>query len=162
MRENYPQRSPKPLDMHFRQIDARRGAAGHILKLADEKVLLRFQPSNPPMRKPAAIALLFISVACASIALAQVPANPAALTAAQRDAMAVFASMDGVRRGPVWTILTTGEKHHVTQTERIGPFLDGPVQVIEGRGYDSDGKVAFNAFGTISFNPAIHACTLNS
>lgn len=70
--------------------------------------------------------------------------------------------MDGVRRGPVWTILTTGEKHHVTPTERIGPFLDGSVQVIGGRGYDSDGKVAFNAFGTISFNPAIHTYTVNS
>lgn len=54
------------------------------------------------MRKPAAIALLFISVACASIALAQVPANPIALTAAQRDAMALFASMDGIIRVDGW------------------------------------------------------------
>ena len=64
--------------------------------------------------------------------------------------MLPLASMDGVWRGPAWTILPSGEKHSVTQTERIGPLLDGSVKVIEGRGYDADGKVAFNAFGTIS------------
>ena len=53
-----------------------------------------------------------------------------------------------------WTLLPSGEKHAITQTERIGPFLDGSVRVIEGRGYDADGKVAFNSFGTISYNPA--------
>ena len=39
--------------------------------------------------------------------------------------------MDGVWRGPSWTILPSGEKHVGTQTERIGPFLDGSVKVIE-------------------------------
>jgi hypothetical protein len=65
-------------------------------------------------------------------------------------------------RGPGWTILPSGEKHTFTQTERIGPFLDGSVKVIEGRGYDPDGKVTFNAFGTISFNPATKVYTLHS
>src|SRR5258708_15341747 len=95
-------------------------------------------------------------------ARAQGPPNPATLIAAQRDAMARLAYMDGVWRGPAWTILPSGEKHDVTQTERIGPFLDGSIKVIEGRGYDAAGKVGFNAFGTISFNPATSAYTLHS
>ena len=65
-------------------------------------------------------------------------------------------------RGPAWTILASGEKHTITQTERIGPFLDGSVKVIEGRGYDHDGKVTFNAFGTISYDPGKKTYTLHS
>ena len=114
------------------------------------------------MHKLAAIAFLVISIFSPPTAIAQVRQNPATLIAAQRDAMAVFAAMDGVWRGPAWTILPSGEKHSITQTERIGPFLDGSVKVIEGRGYDTDGKVTFNAFGTISFDPATRAYTLHS
>ena len=88
--------------------------------------------------------------------------DPAALIAAQREAMAPLAFMDGVWRGPAWTVLSSGEKHNITQTERIGPFLDGSVKVIEGRGYNADGTVGFNAFGTISYNPATHVYTLHS
>jgi hypothetical protein len=40
----------------------------------------------------------------------------------------------------------------VTQTERIGPFLDASVKVIEGRSYGVDGKVGFNALGIISYD----------
>jgi hypothetical protein len=93
---------------------------------------------------------------------AQERPDPAALIAAQREAMAPLAYMDGVWRGPAWTILRSGEKHNITQTERIGPFLDGSIKVIEGRGYDASGKVSFNAFGTISYNPAKHVYTLHS
>ncbi len=88
--------------------------------------------------------------------------DPATLIAAQREAMARLSIMDGVWRGTAWTILPSGVKHTITQTERIGPFLDGSVKVIEGRGYDPDGKVTFNAFGTISYNPATRAYTLHS
>src|SRR5438093_3100498 len=88
--------------------------------------------------------------------------DSAALIKAQREAMATFAFMDGVWRGPAWTMLPSGEKHNIIQTERIGPFLDGSVKVIEGRGYNPDGSVGFNAFGTISYNPATRAYTLHS
>jgi hypothetical protein len=88
--------------------------------------------------------------------------DPAAVIAAQREAMARLAFMDGVWRGPAWSILPSGQKHDVTQTERIGPFLEGSVKVIEGRGYDASGKVGFNAFGTISYTPDKHAYTLHS
>src|SRR6185295_15264103 len=84
------------------------------------------------------------------------------LIAAQKEAMAPLAFMDGVWRGPAWTILPSGEKHSITQTERIGPFLDGTVKVIEGRGYDASGKVTFNAFGVVSFDPGKKAYAFHS
>ena len=114
------------------------------------------------MHKFSALAFLITTALSPLTTIAQGRQNPATLIAAQRDAMAVFANMDGVWRGPAWTILPSGEKHTITQTERIGPFLDGSVKVIEGRGYDPDGKVTFNAFGTISFNPATRVYTLHS
>jgi hypothetical protein len=87
--------------------------------------------------------------------------DSAALISAQREAMKAFAAMDGVWRGPAWTILPSG-KHDITQTERIGPFLDGSIKVIEGRGYNADGSVGFNAFGIISYDPATKVYTLHS
>lgn len=76
--------------------------------------------------------------------------------------MVKLSFMDGAWRGTAWTILPTGEKHTITQTERIGPFLDGSVKVTEGRGYDPDGKLAFNAFGTISFDPTTRVYTMHA
>ncbi len=95
-------------------------------------------------------------------AAAQGRSDPAALLAAQKDAMKAFAAMDGVWRGPAWSLRPNGEKHTITQTERIGPFLDGSVKVLEGRGYEPDGRVSFNAFGTISYDPATKAYALHS
>jgi hypothetical protein len=82
--------------------------------------------------------------------------------AAQREALAALSFLDGVWRGPATTTLSQGETHAITQTERVGPFLDGSVRVIEGRGYEPDGKVSFNAFAIISYNPATRAYTLRS
>src|SRR5713226_1870552 len=109
-----------------------------------------------------AFALLLIVGGASFAALAQGPPDSAKLIGAQREAMLPLAFMDGVWRGPAWTILPSGEKHTITQTERIGPFLDGSVKVIEGRGFDPDGKVTFNAFGIISYNPASRAYTIHS
>ena len=109
----------------------------------------------------AAVALL-MTVGVWSAALGQGRPDPAKLIAAQQEAMVKLSFMDGVWRGDAWTILPSGEKPAITQTERIGPFLDGSVKVIEGRGYDSDGKLTFNAFGTISYNPATRAFTMHS
>lgn len=115
-----------------------------------------------PFEKTVAGVAVLIAAAASLPALAQGRPDSAALIAAQRDALQAFAGMDGVWRGPAWTILPNGDKHTITQTERVGPFLDGSVKVIEGRGYDADGKLSFNAFGTISFNPASRAYTLHS
>ena len=109
-----------------------------------------------------ALVFLLIAGGMSLAALGQGRPDPATLIAAQREAMVALASMDGVWRGPAWTILPSGEKHTLTQTERIGPFLDGSVKVIEGKGYEADGKVGFNAFGTISYNPATRTYTLHS
>ncbi|TRZ56604.1 MAG: DUF1579 domain-containing protein [Rhodocyclaceae bacterium] len=97
-----------------------------------------------------------------SSAVGQGRPDPAKVIAAQQESMLKLAFMDGVWRGSAWTILPSGEKHAITQTERIGPFLDGSVKVIEGRGYDAAGKVTFNAFGTVSYNPATRAYTMHS
>lgn len=105
---------------------------------------------------------IVVTIGVSGTANGQGRQDPAVAIAAQREGMASLAFMDGVWRGPAWTILPSGEKHSVTQTERIGPFLDGSVKVLEGRGYDSEGKVTFNAFGTISYNPATHVYTLHS
>jgi hypothetical protein len=106
--------------------------------------------------------LLLLAEGMSLTALGQGRPDPATLLKAQREAMAPLAFMDGVWRGPAWTVLQSGEKHHITQTERIGPFLDGAVKIIEGRGYNTDGSVGFNAFGTISYDPATKVYTLHS
>jgi hypothetical protein len=113
-------------------------------------------------RRLAAVSLLAVSAAFSPALSAQARPDPAALISAQKEAMAPLAYMDGVWRGPAWTILPSGEKHNITQTERIGPFLDGSVKVIEGRGYDAGGKITFNAFGTISYDPGKKTFTLHS
>ena len=78
--------------------------------------------------------------------------NPEALLSAQRKAMVSLAFMDGVWQGSAWTLLPSGKKHHITQTERIGPFLCGALKVIEGRGYEKDKTLSFNALGIISYD----------
>ena len=108
-------------------------------------------------------AVLALSLAgLAPAADAQGRPDPAATVAAQREALAKLSFLDGLWRGPAWTISPSGEKHTVTQTERVGPFLDGAVKVIEGLGYEADGKVAFNALGVISYSPATGAYSLRS
>jgi len=97
-----------------------------------------------------------------SPATAQQGRDPASLVAAQRAAMLAVRVMDGVWRGTAWTLLPSGEKHVVTQTERIGPFLDGSVKVIEGRRYEADGSVSFIALGIISYKPDTRAYAMRS
>ena len=78
-------------------------------------------------------AILILTVGVSLTVAAQERYDPAAQIAAQRQGMASLAVMDGVWRGPAWTILPSGQKHSITQTERIGPFLDASVKVIEAR-----------------------------
>lgn len=108
------------------------------------------------------IITICVTIGVSGTALGQGRPDPAATIAAQREAMVPLAYMDGVWRGPAWTILQSGEKHNITQTERIGPFLDGSVKVIEGRGYNPDGKVGFNALAIIFYDPATRAYTMHS
>lgn len=111
---------------------------------------------------------LLAAAGCAALLASMAPvsaqpmSDPAPLIAAQKAALEKFARMDGVWRGPAWTLLASGDKHQITQTERIGPFLDGAVKVIEGRGYEADGRVSFNAFGVIAYNTETKTFRLRS
>lgn len=108
------------------------------------------------------VVLICLVAGMAPPTAAQRSFDPEAEIAAQREAMEPLALMDGVWRGSAWTLLPTGEKHTITQTERIGPFLDGSVKVIEGRGYNAEGEVSFNAFGIISYDRAESTYSMRS
>jgi hypothetical protein len=110
----------------------------------------------------AVLALVALGVTAQSTASGQGMPDPKVLIAAQREGMAPLAYMNGVWRGPATTTLPSGEVHNITQTERIGSFLDGSVKVIEGRGYEPDGRVGFNALGVISYDPASKTYTMRS
>jgi hypothetical protein len=88
--------------------------------------------------------------------------DSAALLAAQREAMKSLPAMNGVWRGTATLVEPNGEKRTITQTERIGPLLDGTLKVIEGRGYDAEGNLAFNSFGIVSYNPATRSYSMRS
>ncbi|HEX6790091.1 MAG TPA: DUF1579 domain-containing protein [Candidatus Krumholzibacteria bacterium] len=105
--------------------------------------------------------VLALVIVSSLAARAHAQADPQAM-AAQKEAMKALAMMDGVWRGPASTVLPSGEKHNITQTERIGPFLDGAVKMIEGRGYAEDGSVSFNALGIVSFDAAKKAYSMRS
>lgn len=77
-----------------------------------------------------------------------VPTAPDARLAVQRDAMRALAFMDGEWRGPA----DVAGGHQITQTERVGPLLDGAVRLVEGRGYDTQGVTRFNAVAMISYD----------
>lgn len=73
----------------------------------------------------------------------------------KQEAVAAIARLDfmrGVWVGPASGANPGGGRYAVTQTERIGPLLDGTVMVVEGRGYNPDGTTGFNAFGVISWD----------
>ncbi|AQR74760.1 DUF1579 domain-containing protein [Sphingomonas sp. LM7] len=84
-----------------------------------------------------------------------------AAVAAQQAAMARIAPMRGLWRG---TGVSRGQHGEVslTQTERVGPFLDGTLTLVEGKGFLEDGKVGFHAFATISYDPAAKTYWMNS
>lgn len=106
--------------------------------------------------------LIAAALICAAVpAGAQGLYDPAARIAAQRAAMARLAHLDGIWRGPAWTLTPQGRRDMI-QAERIGAFLDGSVRVMEGRGYVADGSIAFNAFGVVSFDPVTRRYSLTS
>ena len=88
--------------------------------------------------------------------------DPQKAHAARQQAIGALAFLDGTWRGRAWSVQPGGEKVELTQTERVGPFLDGSLKVVEGRGYDASGKVVFNAFGIISYDPARQAYTMRA
>lgn len=108
------------------------------------------------------LSLVLVAASIPSRSTAQRPPDPATASAAQREAMARLAFMDGVWRGRASTMLPSGERIELVQTERVGTFLDGALRVIEGRGYDMDGRDAFQALGIVSFDPEANEYRLRS
>jgi hypothetical protein len=106
--------------------------------------------------------LMLMAASFAASVQGQGRPDPEVLIKAQREAMKPLQFMDGTWRGPAWAFSPSGEKRTLTQTERVGPFLDGSVKVVEGKGYEADGKVVFNAFATISYNSATQAYSMHS
>lgn len=109
--------------------------------------------------KLAAVALF---VCVGGPASAQGSHDPTELVAAQVEAMKALGKMNGVWRGPAWTLLPSGQRKQLIQTERIGTLLQGTLKAVEGRGYDDDGKLIFNSFGVISFDPTTRTYNLRS
>ena len=102
------------------------------------------------MRMTRILAATLILLAVPAAAPAQ--PDPAPRLAAQRAAIARLSFMDGTWRGTAWNLTREG-RHELVQTERVGAFLDGAVRVVEGRGYEADGRISFNALGVISYEP---------
>lgn len=82
--------------------------------------------------------------------------------AAQREAMERLAFMDGSWTGGALIKTGAGETRSITQTERVGPLLGGTIKLIEGRGYEADGTLSFNAFAVISYDVDRDAYTMRS
>lgn len=72
----------------------------------------------------------------------------------QRDAMQKLSFLAGHWSGPVTIVRGPGEPLRLTQTENVDYKLDGLVLLIEGKSTSADGKVAFSAMATISYDDA--------
>lgn len=105
----------------------------------------------------------------AQLVLGLLPLGPSVLLAQSsldtlltphRIAMASLGVLDGVWRGDGWSILPSGEKATFRQTIRVGSMSQGTLKVLEGRSFDSDGKLSANNLEIISFNTATKAYSL--
>ena len=97
-------------------------------------------------------ACLAAGLAPAAPARAQGPPDPGAQLAAQRAALRPLAALDGLWRGTARIQGMDGKWQELTQTERVGAMLDSTVRLIEGRGYDADGKPAFHALAMLGYD----------
>ncbi len=92
-----------------------------------------------------------------SVSLSLAAQQPASNSAdAQREAMRKLSFLAGHWSGSVTVVRGPGEPLHLTQTEDVEYKLDGLVLLIEGKSTSADGKVAFSALATISYDDASH------
>ncbi len=80
----------------------------------------------------------------------------------QKAKLTALSAMDGTWRGTAWMITESGERIDMTQTERVGPMLDGAIKTVEGRGYNSKDEVVFHAFAVIAFDAAKNQVAMRS
>jgi len=78
--------------------------------------------------------------------------DPSAQIAAQKTAMRVLSKLDGTWRGKARILGMDGKWMEHTQTERVGTTLDSTLKLIEGRGYDANGKLVFHAVATLGYD----------
>lgn len=98
------------------------------------------------------LALLVITAGAPASVSGQAGPDSAERMAAQREAMARLAFMDGTWTGSASIVSGSGDVHTITQTERVGSLLGGVIKFIEGRGIEADGTLSFNAFAVISYD----------
>ena len=107
------------------------------------------------------LALISLAALLLTPLAAHAQAADTAAIAAQQQAMKKLDWMHGVWRGPAVSQGPQGE-HRVTQTERIGGFLGGTLKMMEGKGYQADGSIGFNAFGVVSYDAQTQSYWLTS
>lgn len=108
------------------------------------------------------VAALALWIALPAAAQAPERPDPARLMAAQREAMAKLAFLDGLWRGTARVGPPGSGGRDLVQTERVGTTLGGTVRVIEGRGYDESGRTLFRSFGLVAFDPSSGRFTLRA
>ncbi|MDC7682084.1 DUF1579 domain-containing protein [Asticcacaulis sp. BYS171W] len=93
------------------------------------------------------VALTLILSLAPMVVMAETPKAPAA-----KPEMSKLSPMTGVWKGRAKGTDRAGKAYDIIQTERVGFMLDGDVLVVEGKGYEDGGAVAFNALGVVSYN----------
>ncbi|MBB4837175.1 hypothetical protein HNP52_000226 [Sphingomonas kyeonggiensis] len=106
------------------------------------------------------IALAALALALPAAAQAQ-HADKAAM-AAQVEAAHRLDWMHGKWRGEARMKMPGAPEQVVTHTERVGTLLDGTITVIEGKAFNPDGSVPFNAFAVVSYDPQTKTYLMNS
>ncbi|CAN5414953.1 hypothetical protein BH10PSE17_BH10PSE17_37200 [soil metagenome] len=108
------------------------------------------------MTRTALTLALIASLTIPALADAAGPPDFQALMKEEREALALLKGFEGNWRGPATIQKPDGSTVALTQTERVGPMLDGNLLMMEGRGFAADGSMPFNALGVVSFDPANH------
>ena len=96
------------------------------------------------------------------MSLALLVATAATLGANAEDKVHPLEPFYGTWKGTAVGIDANRQPFELTQTERVGPMLGGDVAVIEGRGYEAGGALAFNAFAVVSCDAPDAPCEMRS
>lgn len=91
---------------------------------------------------------MFIRIA-SSLSVAAIALSGMAYSEPEAGADHPLSFMFGEWVGEASGVSQTGP-YAITQTERVGPILEGDAVAIEGRGYSEAGETMFNAFAVVS------------
>ena len=96
--------------------------------------------------------LIGLMASCTLIVSPALAQPPVMELGSEADKMAPFAGMHGAWRGTVTSYNPDGSTTVLTQTERVGPMLQGDLLLVEGKATDEAGNTAFNAFAVMSYD----------